>query len=108
AAIFLIVIATLMYLTFERNKVWQDEITLWTDGVKKSPHEARTYLNLGIGYMNLGRYDDSISELSKSLKEYPQNYGAYNNRGICYFLKGDFPKAVEDFNTAILLKPEDA
>ena len=31
--------------------------------------------------------------------------GAYNNRGIAYFSKGEFERAIKDFDDAIQLKP---
>ncbi|MBF0385969.1 MAG: hypothetical protein HQL27_08880, partial [Candidatus Omnitrophica bacterium] len=34
-------------LTFNRNKIWQDKVLLWTDCLKKSPQRYRPYLNLG-------------------------------------------------------------
>ena len=35
-------------LTYQRNKVWKDEFTLWNDAVRKSPHKARPYTNRGV------------------------------------------------------------
>ena len=34
--------------------------------------------------------------------------GAYYNRGTAYSDKGEFDKAIQDFNEAIVLKPQDA
>ena len=33
---------------------------------------------------------------------------AYNNRGAAYYKKGEFGRAIEDFNRAIDLKRDDA
>ena len=42
------IIACNSVLTYQRNKVWKDEFTLWDDTVRKSPHKARPYNNRGI------------------------------------------------------------
>jgi len=43
----LIIVATLSYLTYQRNAVWETEVTLWSDVMKKSPQKTRTYTHLG-------------------------------------------------------------
>ena len=43
----LLLIATLMTMTFQRNTTWASRFTLWSDVVKKSPSSARAYCNLG-------------------------------------------------------------
>jgi len=37
-------------LTYQRNRVWSDEMVLWNDIIQKSPHKARPYLNRGNYY----------------------------------------------------------
>ena len=34
-----IIITGNIFLTYERNKVWKDEFTLWGDAVQKSPQK---------------------------------------------------------------------
>jgi hypothetical protein len=40
--------------TYQRNQVWQSEITLWEDVTKKSPRKARPYDELGLAYARQG------------------------------------------------------
>ena len=42
-----ILLASLCAGVWTRNRVWQDEKTLWTDVLAKSPNKARGYLGLG-------------------------------------------------------------
>jgi len=37
----------LMLFTWQRNKVWETEVSLWRDVVKKSPQRAKGYVHLG-------------------------------------------------------------
>jgi hypothetical protein len=40
--------------TYQRNLVWNSEVELWKDCVKKSPEKERTHHNLGFAYHELG------------------------------------------------------
>ena len=42
-------------LTFQRNKIWKDEFTLWDDTVRKSPYKARPYNSRGNIYLKQGK-----------------------------------------------------
>ena len=48
--LFALVIIILSGATFARNTVWQSQVSLWEDVVKKSPMKARTYNGLGLAY----------------------------------------------------------
>lgn len=57
----------------------------------------------------LGRYDDSISQLSKVLETDPKNFPAMAYLAITYAQRGDVPKAKELGTSALSLAPsEDA
>jgi len=32
--------------------------------------------------------------------------GTYNNRGVAYYMKGEYDRAIRDYNKAIELKPD--
>ncbi|MDD4954838.1 MAG: hypothetical protein PHP17_02225, partial [Candidatus Omnitrophica bacterium] len=42
-----IIIAVYSFMAHQRNKIWQDEVTLWTDAIHKSPNKPRVYNNRG-------------------------------------------------------------
>ena len=103
--ILLMIIACYSVLTYQRNKVWRSEITLWDDTVRKSPHKARSYDTRGIAYAQGGNFSQAISDYSKAIEIIPDFAEAYNNRGNAYCDKGDFVQAVSDYNRAIEIKP---
>jgi hypothetical protein len=43
-----IVVLFFSFWTFERNSVWRDKLTLWSDCASKSPGKARPHNNLGV------------------------------------------------------------
>jgi len=94
-AIFAAVILLLSAAAFSRNKVWNDEISLWTDCVKKSPKKARPYVQLGAAYFNAGAYDKSLETTQKAIQIDPKYGDAYYQLGLTYEKMGDVNKAIE-------------
>jgi len=98
----------LFILTSSRNTVWATERTLWADVVKKSPYSARAHSNLGAALVNEKRYDEGISELTKTLEIdsfFGQVYAVYNSLGICYLETGRYDMALDEFERAVRIYP---
>lgn len=72
---------TLSCFTVLRNQVYANEITLWEDTVKQSPHKARVHNNLGYAYMLARRNEDARREFTAALQFDPLYYKARNNLG---------------------------
>jgi len=45
------------FIAHQRNLVWKDDYTLWSDCVEKSYEKARPYNNLAIAYRSKGLID---------------------------------------------------
>ena len=88
-----------------RNKVWQTDLSLWTDAVEKSPNKARPHLWQGIAYTSLQQYDKAKESIDKGIEILPNFPMAYYNRGNIYKDLGDFRKSIEDYDKAIELDP---
>ena len=95
-------------LTFERNFVWKNEISLWGDAVHQSPGKARPYNNLGYAYQREGLFDNALPYYNKAIELNPEYADAYCNRASIYGMKGLFDKARVDLNKAIALEPDNA
>ncbi len=103
---FLLLIFIYSFTTYARNKIWQDELTLWNDVVKKSPKKARPYLNRGVAYYTRGKLNEALNDFNTALKINPYFLDAYLNRGVVFFYKNETQKAIEDFTRAIHLEPK--
>lgn len=100
--------------TWQRNTVWQTDVGLWSDIVKKSPNKGRGYLSLGLAYIKLGQTDWGIAHYRKALMVLTKptdkydRAKAYRNLGFAYIMKGEYYEAVNELATALQLQPDDA
>jgi len=93
------------YWTFERNKVWLDHITLWTDCTKKSPNKARPYSNLGKALTDRKMFDEALLNVKKSLEINPNFTEAHYNLGNLLEKQGKTNEAIEHYIKAVQLNP---
>jgi tetratricopeptide (TPR) repeat protein len=100
-SIFVIIIGLNSYLTYERNKVWKDEISLWNDNVAKTPNLARALVNRGTAYISLRQWDKAIADYSKAIRIDPEYTKVYYNRGGAYSNLGEWDMAIADYSKAI-------
>ena len=91
---FVAVVLLLSVGTYSRNRLWNDEITLCTDCVKKSPNKARPYVHLATAYFNAGMYDKSLETNQRAIQIDPKCAVAYYNLGLTYQKMGDLNSAI--------------
>ena len=99
--ILIILIIVYSVFTFNRNKLWASQYTLWKDVTSKSPEKERPWYNLGKICLDDGRYNESIKYLQKSLKIDPHQPDAWYNIGLSLEKTGDHEKAIEFYQKAI-------
>jgi len=107
-AISSVMVLVLSILTFNRNFVWKDEITLWQDVVNKSQRKARPYVNLGMAYRDAKNSKKARELHEKALEIDPGHAPAYNSLGVIYYGEGNYEKAMENFQKAVEIAPYDA
>jgi len=100
-----LMVAVLAVISFQRNKVWSNELVLWKDTVQQSPHKARGYNALGYAYFNQGNLTQALLDFNKAIALNPGYADAYNNRGLVYDHLNQFGDALSDYNKAIALNP---
>ncbi len=88
-------------MTFMREKVWQNEITLWSDVIEKSPNKHRGFLNRGQAFVMEGKYAEALSDLDRAVELNPDITMAYQNRGGANFALKNYYDALHDFNKYI-------
>ncbi len=92
----------------QRNRVWKDNLTLWSDAVVKSPESAAAHENYGYALYYAGRSAEGRRELDRALQLAPRLPDKIISTGIQYARKGLLKKALVVFETALLLQPDSA
>lgn len=104
-AFVLIIFIFYSFNTINRNRIWQNDLTLWMDTSIKSPNNPRALLNYGIKLVEIKKYDEAEKELIKVIKLAPLEYKAYFMLGNIYYIKKELKKAKEMYFQAIKIKP---
>lgn len=99
--IFFIIIAIYSSFTVMRNRVWQNEFTLWSDTLKKNPESFRANYNIALVYADNSDFKKAIEFYKKAIDIDKNSFKAYNNLGIAYLRIGDLQNAVDAFKEAI-------
>jgi tetratricopeptide (TPR) repeat protein len=57
-----LLVLVLCVVTFQRNRLYHDQVSLWSETVRLSPNKARPHNNLGYAYALQGDWDQAIDE----------------------------------------------
>jgi tetratricopeptide (TPR) repeat protein len=106
-AVFILGALAVLYggLTFQRNQVWENPITLWRDSVQKSPDKARPYFNLGNALRRARMPKEAIAHYNKVIQLAPHFKKAYYSRGLSYEMMGKWDEAISDFTKTLEESP---
>ncbi|MCX6277423.1 MAG: hypothetical protein NT004_04930 [Bacteroidetes bacterium] len=103
----MLVIFFLIFLTWNRNLVWKDSVSLWTDVMEKNPRCISAYINRAFIFNENKQYDKAINDLTDGLKFDSTNFSLYKNRGIIYDHIGKYELALADYSSTIKLNPKE-
>jgi tetratricopeptide (TPR) repeat protein len=92
--------------TYQRNRVWVNDISLWSDVVKKSPNKARPHFNLGAAYSKQNRSEEAIPFYRRALEIKPNLAQPHVNLGKALEQQNKMDEAFEHYKTALKLKPD--
>jgi tetratricopeptide (TPR) repeat protein len=94
--------------TWQRNRVWRTEESLWRDVTLKSPKNGRGLMNYGLTQMSKGDYGTALNYFEDALA-YTPNYSLLEiNLGIASGGLRKDAAAEAHFRRALLLAPNDA
>ncbi len=98
-------ILVLSLLTHARARVWDTEISLWSDVVAKSPRKLRPRFNLGLALQQAGRSEEAIAQYEEALRLEPSHPLVLTNLGNAYRQLGDLERARGLFEEVVALRP---
>ena len=93
------------YATFQRNKVWKTEETLWHDVVLKSPRNGRGLMTYGITLVNKGDFAGALDYLHRAQQLTPQYSVLLINLAIAENATKQSAAAEQHFKDALRLAP---
>jgi tetratricopeptide (TPR) repeat protein len=91
--------------TFQRNRVWRSEETLWADVVAKSPGNGRAWMNYGLTQMSQGRLEQALALFQRAEQLTPAYPYVHTNLGIVLDALGRPAEAEPELRRALELAP---
>lgn len=91
-------------LTYEKNKEWKDEETLY-NSIIPFAQTPRLYVNLGNAFVQKKEFDKAMLYYARAIQIAPNQTEAYSNMGYIYNTKKEFDKAEVILKKAISLSP---
>lgn len=105
--VFLFILGLYSFAGINRNIVWRDDFSFWSDTVRKAPKSARAHHNLGTIYAGSGEFDKAIREYNTALNLNPFDPRYRSNLAITYADKGMLGDALREFQNVIRIIPSD-
>jgi len=93
-------------ITFQRNKVWQNSINLFTDLVKKYPNQAHAHFILAKNLMDIPDLNGALISMNRSIELDPKMPESYFYRGNIYYGQQNYAAALSDYLKAVELNPK--
>jgi Flp pilus assembly protein TadD len=99
-------VSSLSYLSMQRNKVWANTITLWSDSIDKQANNRTAHLNLGQALSEQGRLNEAMIHFREALRLSPNYAEAHNNLGSALAQQGKLELAIPHFYTSLKILPD--
>lgn len=104
-SVFFISTISFSFASYNRNKVWKNSITLFSDVIEKKPEIDLAYINRGNAKRTSGDFKAALDDYNKAMQLRKAGPYSYNNRGTIKANLQDYQGAMDDFNKAIELFP---
>jgi len=94
--------------TYERNKVWKTDETIWRSVTETEPDNARAWNNYGLPFAERGELTKARELFEEAIRRDPGQRGAYINLGNLADRMGNHDAAERYFQKALELREDDA
>ncbi len=93
----------------QRNRVWRDNFSLWSETVALYPENYQAHLSLSSAYSKIGEVERAKESQRSSIKynlalKYPKKHAlaeSWYNLGVLYYSTGDIDKAIDSYNAGL-------
>jgi tetratricopeptide (TPR) repeat protein len=100
------VLLVLFAATVARNRVWHDDLSLWSDVVEKAPDNGRAHLNYGLALAGVGRSNEALAQYDACAKAWPSYAYCPLDRGVLLAALGRKTEALAEYKKATPLDPQ--
>jgi tetratricopeptide (TPR) repeat protein len=107
-AVVAVLVVGLGILTWQRNRDYRSELSIWRDTARKRPNNPRAYTNLGLALVHLGRVREAIGYYEQALRIKPDSSEARYNLEIALARAGTPQEAVGHYEAALRVRPDSA
>jgi tetratricopeptide (TPR) repeat protein len=101
----LAIIVVFSALTIARNRVWHDELTLWTETVQTSPSNPDAHFNLAVALRNAGDHTRSAEEFQAAWRLNPTMILDRFAAGVRSLQSGNAKAAIPDLLVTTIAAP---
>jgi hypothetical protein len=95
-------------LTFQRSRVWGDDIVFWKDIIRENPANRRAHIGLGESYALNGKFADAIAEYDAIDKLDGVTEETILNRVAAYKMMRNFDLALDGLQRVAAMHPTPA
>ncbi|MGD0786320.1 MAG: tetratricopeptide repeat protein [Sedimentisphaerales bacterium] len=103
-----IVLTALGICAHRQVSYWKNSFVLFSHALAVTQNNYIAYNNLGIAYVDLGRWSEAIDNCKQAIKIKPNLAESHVNLGIAYSNLGRWPEAIDAYKQAIKIKPDSA
>jgi tetratricopeptide (TPR) repeat protein len=100
AGVLILIVIILSAWAHQRNRIWESDITFWTDNAQKSPKKERPYQNLAYSMQTNEDFEGALFYYRKSLAIKPHPV-VYFNMGLCLDGIGYYSDAADAYINAL-------
>lgn len=102
-ATMLAILLVLSISTNSRSKVWNDDLSLFSDIIEKGQYTEAAICGLGDAYIDKGEYQKALPVLEKADSLYPNKSAVKNRYASALSMNGQYDKAIEQYLRCLTL-----
>jgi tetratricopeptide (TPR) repeat protein len=91
-------------LTYSRNNLWKDSMTIFNDTIRKEPNIPYTYITRGLTKYKNNDHAGALKDFERAAALEPDSYLAYYYKGKAKVGLKDYQGALNDFSKALEIK----
>lgn len=101
----ILLIGSLVVLTFQHARTFQTKVALWSHNVEVNPRNGIAWMNLGYALSLEGRHEEEVAAYERVLEIDPSFVAVHNDMGLALVEMGRFDEARQRFEEALRLDP---